>query len=323
MKKKAKNIVIWGLGSHAKNNLIPAILDSDQITLYGIFSRNSQTVSQISGEYKCSSWNDSNDMLADPLIDAIILSTPPGLHFDQGMKILASGKHLWCEKPLTTNLSETLQLVNFAEKKNLAVCESLMYQYHPQFIELKKMIRKNHLGAISIIQSNFCLPTLDNPGFRDNQLLGASCLMDVGIYPISLILSLFDNNSIEVVTSKIIINDELSYDVSGITHLLIDSNINCFLNWSYDTAYTNEVNIWGTKNSLHSNRIFSKNKEYTPYFEMRDMNGNYSKTELPSANHFKWMLDYFSKVIDSEEKINQQKSNILKLATILEKIKVN
>jgi hypothetical protein len=35
------------------------------------------------------------------------------------------------------------------------------------------------------------------------------------------------------------------------------------------------------------------------------------------------MLDYFSKVIDSEEKINQQKSNILKLATILEKIKVN
>lgn len=323
MKKKAINIAIWGLGSHARNNLIPAILDSDQVRLYGIFSRNIQAVNQVSGEYECSSWRDPNDMLADPLIDAIVLSTPPALHFNQGMKILASGKHLWCEKPLTTNLSETLKLINFAEQKNLAVCESLMYLYHPQFIELKKMIRKKNLGAINVIQSNFGLPTLDNPGFRNNQSLGASCLMDVGIYPISLMLSLFDNNSIEVVTSKIILNEESSYDVSGVSHLLIDSNINCFLNWSYDTAYTNEVNIWGTKNSLYSNRIFSKNKEYTPYFEMRDMNGNYSKTELPSANHFKLMLDYFSKVIHNDEKINQQKSSILKLSKILEKIKVN
>ena len=268
MKKNPINIAIWGLGSHAKNNLIPAILDSDQAELYGICSRNSQVVKQVSREYECSSWSGPNDMLADPLIDVIVLSTPPGLHFDQGMRVLASGKHLWCEKPLTTNLTETLKLINFSEQKNLAVCESLMYLYHPQFVELKKMISKNHLGAINIIQSNFGLPTLDNPGFRNNQSLGASCLMDVGIYPISLMLSLFDNNSIEVVTSKIIFDEESSYDISGISHLLIDSNINCFLNWSYDTAYTNQVNIWGTKNSLYSNRIFSKNKEYTPYFEI-------------------------------------------------------
>jgi len=321
MKKDNLNIVLWGVGNHAKKNLLPAINSSKKYNLYGILTRDKETLDQISGQYKCLAWQDSNEMLADPLIDIVFLSTPPALHFEHGMKILRAGKHLFCEKPLTINLETAIELLNYAEKTHLAICEALMYQYHSHFYQLKDLLRANEILNIRSIRSSFGLPRLKEPGYRFTKELGASCLYDVGIYPLSLIYSLFYKSSIELISKKIIKDDNHDIDISGAAHLIIDSKINCFIDWSYNATYRNNIDIWGENISLYSSKIFSKNKDYNPSFEICDTNGNISKKTMPSQDHFRLMLDYFAEVIHSEEKCKELRHNTLGLSRLLSNIK--
>ena len=64
-----------------------------------------------------------------------------------------------------------------------------MYLYHPHFYEVKKFLNQRLLGDILLISSKFSLPKMSNSGFRFLKSKGGSCLYDVGIYPISLILT--------------------------------------------------------------------------------------------------------------------------------------
>ncbi len=314
------NIAVWGIGNHAKKNLLPAISSSNKYNLYGVLTRDRNTIEDIIREYKCCSWDSSEAMLADSNLDVVFLSTPPALHFNQGMNILQANKHLYCEKPLTTDIDFAHQLISFAEERGLAVFEALMYQYHPHFLKLKNMVINEEILNIQSISSNFGLPTLDKPGYRDKKELGASCLLDVGIYPISLIYNLFHHMKIDVINTTRKLDKHNAFDVSGSAHLLLDSKINCNLQWSYNSSYRNEIDIWGENIGLYSYKIFSKENDYTPSLEIRDSNGNISSRVIDSANHYQLMIDYFAEIISNETKYKGLHHETLGLSKLIHQI---
>ena len=315
--------MVWGLCKHSIKNIIPAISASEDIDLYGVYSRNQDVVNEICDLWNCITWNGTQDMLSDANIDIIFLTTPPGLHYEQGIKILRSGKHLWCDKPFTTNFTCSKKLIELSIERNLSVCEGYMYLYHPQFLQLKKFIEDDKLGKIKTIYSRFGLPPLNDPGFRFNKNLGGSCLLDVGGYPLSAVLSLFSENKIRIVDSSLIKETKNSIDINGGVHLEIDSKINCFIEWGYNISYRNEIDIWADQASLFTDKIFSKSKDYSPKFELRDLNGNLSEIAIDSGDHFELMLKSFSFMIENDEVLNLERQRILNLARYLDQIKEN
>src|SRR5580658_9864999 len=46
------------------------------------------------------------ELLADPDIDVILVSTPTSMHFEQALAALVAGKHVMVEKPIATNLEQ-------------------------------------------------------------------------------------------------------------------------------------------------------------------------------------------------------------------------
>ena len=179
---------------------------------------------------------------------------------------------------------------------------------------------KNLLGKVRQISSKFGLPKMNQPGFRFDKEQGASCLYDVGIYPISLILSLFPDEEIVIEESHLIFDQSTGIDVAGSASLLIDSRIHCSLDWSYNTSYRNEVDVWGEKSSLFTKKIFSKDKDYIPTFIISNRNGEISEIEIEKSNHFLSMLNFFSKTITDENFAKEQRSQINKLAECLSRI---
>ena len=319
---KNNKVAIWGLGKHALKNILPAVHITEGVEIYGVFSRNKEIVKECCKQWECRSWDTIDDMLSDPNLDIIYLATPTGLHYEHGLQVLQSNKHLWCEKPFTTNLEKTQNLIDISNKRNLSVCEGFMYLYHPQFVKLKEYIDKKELGKIKSIYCRFGLPTLDNPGFRFNQKLGGSCLLDVGSYPVSAILCLFYEKEIEMVDSNLSISDEYSVDLWGRAHLKIDSDIECILEWAYNRAYRNDIDIWGEKGCLYTDKIFSKKEDCNPEFRLTDLKGNLSIINIQSANHFIRMIESFRATTDDLEKSNLHKERIYRIAKLLDKIKV-
>ena len=290
---KNNKVAIWGLGKHALKNILPAVHITEGLEIYGVFSRNKEIVKECCKQWECRSWDTIDDMLSDPNLDIIYLATPTGLHYEHGLKVLQSNKHLWCEKPFTTNLEKTQNLIDISNKRNLSVCEGFMYLYHPQFLKLKEYIDKKELGKIKSIYCRFGLPKLENPGFRFNKQLGGSSLLDVGCYPASVISALFPKKEVKIINSIMKKSDENSIDIEGKAHLNLEPDINCVIEWAYNRSYRNDIDIWGEEGSLYADNIFSKKTNYKPQFLLRDLYGNQTKEVIESSNHFEKMLEHF------------------------------
>jgi dTDP-3,4-didehydro-2,6-dideoxy-alpha-D-glucose 3-reductase len=309
-----KNIVIWGLGNHALVNIIPAVLQQKKLNLYGICTRNKALLQKNQKLHNCLGWNDDLEMLKDKNIDIVYLSTPIGLHANQGVKVLNAGKHFWCEKPMSSNYLDTKKLINLSRERNLSIAEGFMYFHHPQFLRLKELLKMKILGEIMSANIRFGIPFLDKPGFRLNPELSGGAFWDVGCYPISAALSLFPNQNYEVISSKIISQKGYQVDTRGGAKILFNNTTEVNLDWAIGSSYRNEIDIWGEKNSIYTDKIFSKKNDYEPILNYRDNNGNLTIEKIQSSDHFSLMLEVFIKLLSDKSFQDIERDNILRRA---------
>jgi predicted dehydrogenase len=281
---------LWGLGKHAIHRVLPAIRSSETVRLVGVTSRNATTGSKTAETFGCLYWNDPSEMLRDPDIEVVYLSTPIGLHGKMGECVLRAGRHLWCEKSLTNSFEESTQLISLARQKDLALCETLMYQYHPQFDRLKDIVFSSDFGKIISLTSRFTIPELDQPGFRDSLELGGGAFFDVGCYPISLASELLGKDL--TVDFAELENDHTSeVDLRGRAVLKSKLGSIAFLEWGMGLAYRNEVTICGKRKSLYADRIFSKNSDQLASLQIRNHYGTPSEEIISHADYFALMID--------------------------------
>ena len=95
-----------------------------------------------------------NDILSDPQIKAVLISTPASTHFNMVKDALNAGKDVFVEKPLALNTRDGKELVQIAKKKKRILMVGHILQYHPAVIKLKQLIDKGRLGKIQYINSN-------------------------------------------------------------------------------------------------------------------------------------------------------------------------
>ena len=259
---RSLRVAVWGLGSHAVTKILPAISAVSGLKLYGVCSRNITAVSASVHKWDCMGWVEPSSMLCDPNVDIVYVATPIGLHYQHGKQVLDAKKHFWCEKPLTCELNDTLDLVDSARNKGLSICEGQMFLYHPQYQKLIHYIESFRLGNILSLDCKFGIPRLENPGFRTNASLGGGAFFDVGSYPVAAILGLFSKADARLMYAKISMSADSSVDISGQAIITLTNGVNANLEWRINSSYRNEINIWGEKGSLFTTLIFSKYSDY-------------------------------------------------------------
>ena len=311
------NLVVWGLGKHAINKILPAVDNSDRFILYGVCTRNNKKLAHVQDLYNVKTWNSSIEMFKDKNIDAIYLATPPALHKEQGVDILDNGIHLLCEKPITLFYKDTAYLIEKAIKSKLVLFEGLMYKYHPQYQELKSILDKKKLGTINSIKSSFQLPPLEQPGYRTTKTLGASAIYDLGIDPASLIIDLFGYSHIELSSKNIEYDKSKNYDVAGEAILKIHDDIECVIDWAYNKTYVNEVTIECEYLRLESKFIFSKDSAHEAIISLYSGNELMENIEVDKADHFELMLESFFYSIKDPQNTYLGSSSMLELSDFL------
>ena len=94
------------------------------------------------------------DILADDSIDAVVIATPPDLHFEMAMQAIDAGKDVFVEKPLVLNVADGIKLVEKAEKNNRILMVGHIMEYHPVSTFLKKYVDDGILGEIYYLYSS-------------------------------------------------------------------------------------------------------------------------------------------------------------------------
>jgi predicted dehydrogenase len=187
-------MVKWGILSTAKINqaVIPAIKDDELATLYGIASRDPGRASLYAQEHGFTqSYGHYQDLLDDPDINAVFISLPNGLHYEWIMKSLQAGKHVLCEKSITTTLDEISKVKQAASETKKWVMEGFMYRYHPYFQKIKELVDSDLIGELRNIQISRAAWQLDSKDIRLQPGLGPGVMGDVGCYCLNFCRTLY------------------------------------------------------------------------------------------------------------------------------------
>jgi predicted dehydrogenase len=97
-------------------------------------------------------------VLADPSINAVVLSTPPSGHRDQVIAAAAAGKHVFCEKPFTYSKTTAEEAVTAVRKAGVTLGMGYNRRFHPEMGKLRDKIRAGDLGVIQHIECNMTFP---------------------------------------------------------------------------------------------------------------------------------------------------------------------
>ena len=139
---KAVRLGIVGLGRlgsiHA-DNILNKIRGAK---LIGACSLNNGELNKIRNKINTiDCYNDFNEMINTCKLDAVIIVSSSDQHCKHSMVALKKDLHVFCEKPLGTNLNQCLKVKKIVNsKKNLIFMLGFMRRYDPSYIYIKQKI---------------------------------------------------------------------------------------------------------------------------------------------------------------------------------------
>ena len=98
---------------------------------------------------------DFNDAIADPQIEAVILTTPHRFHAEQIKAAARAGKHVFCEKPLCTTFADASDAIAATRSAGVVLGIGHERRFEPAVIELRRRIAAGDLGTVLQIEANF------------------------------------------------------------------------------------------------------------------------------------------------------------------------
>jgi len=95
------------------------------------------------------------DLIADPAINLVHITSPNHLHFEQTKAALLAGKNVVCEKPLAMNTVESAELVSLAKQTGLVAAVNFNIRYYPLAHEARARVRSGELGNLIAIHGSY------------------------------------------------------------------------------------------------------------------------------------------------------------------------
>jgi predicted dehydrogenase len=97
-------------------------------------------------------YTDFRKMLDEARPDVVHVTTPPTSHFPIAKECLEAGLHVLCEKPITVEYAEFLELKALAARKGVTLLENQNLRFHSSVLRIRELLDSGALGALHDVQ---------------------------------------------------------------------------------------------------------------------------------------------------------------------------
>ena len=93
--------------------------------------------------------------------------TPDSIHHPTTLKVLAAGKHVFCEKPLAPSYGLAMEMVEAAEQSGLINMVNLTYRNVAQLQKAREIVLSGAIGAVKHVESSYLQSWLVSKAWGD------------------------------------------------------------------------------------------------------------------------------------------------------------
>ena len=178
-----------GLGGIAKH-FGGGVKESQSSKITGLVSGDRAKAEQWAQEYGVPkdaiySYEDMDRMRDNKAIDAVYVALPNSMHAEYTERSAKAGKHVLCEKPMSTTVDDAKRMIAACEQARVKLMIAYRVQYEPLTLEVIQRLRAGEIGQIIGIESANGFGIGPNQWRLDGKLAGGGPLMDVGIYSLN------------------------------------------------------------------------------------------------------------------------------------------
>jgi predicted dehydrogenase len=216
-----------------------------------------------------------NDLFDQSMPDAVLICTPPNLHFPIAKKAAENGIHAFVEKPFTVKLDQASELARLYANTALVNQVGYVNRFNDVFKKTKKMIESGVIGHINMFKSEMFSCTVtktdEGSGWRSSRENGGGAVFEMASHAIDLVNFLLGKPDKVIGSSLNYIYSKKVEDAASATFLYKNGmSGTLYINWC-DTSYrkpVNKIELFGKGGRIladqYSLKIFlnKANKQY-------------------------------------------------------------
>lgn len=157
-------------------------------SLQAVAARNGASAQAFADQYRIpTSFEGYEALYVEPDVDAVYVATPHTFHLRNAGDALRAGKAVLCEKPITVNAAECLELMDIANKTSSYLMEAMWTWFLPAIRKAKEWVDAGRIGKLVQVKADFGYPQIYGAEKREyNADLAGGCLLEMGVYPVAL-----------------------------------------------------------------------------------------------------------------------------------------
>jgi len=307
---------ILACSSVARRRFLPALKLASGAQLVRIGSRDIAKAEQFAKEFECAKFGTYEELLADPEIKAVYISTPPTLHAEWVYKAAAAQKHILCEKPAFSDGNEARQAVQACRAAGVRLFEGYAFKFHPQHAKVRSLVMEGCIGKLRFFQAEFAYPRPNGNDIRLKPDLAGGVFHDSAGYPVMAALMHISSPPVSVSCEQN--RDAVSGvdDAFALTIKFAGGEI-AQLYTAFGVNYRSRYAVVGTAGRIELERAFAVAPDAKTVLNLETSAG-VEKITLDAADQFRLMIEDFCATITGSTANDNFENDLLRLQSVMD-----
>lgn len=197
---QAINWGIIGCGDVTEVKSGPAFNKVRHSSLVAVMRRDAEKAKDYAKRHNVPKWyNDANQLINDPEVNAIYVATPPLSHEEYTIAALRAGKPVYVEKPMAINARSGSRMLHAANENHTKLAVAHYRREQPMYKKIKELLHAKEIGDIRFVDLQYLRPALSANDLQepkttwrvDPAVAGGGLFHDLAPHQLDLMLYFF------------------------------------------------------------------------------------------------------------------------------------
>ncbi len=224
--------------------------DITEVAICGVADPVESCRKEVCSTFGLTGYSSLDELLEKEKPDAVYLTTPIALHYENIKTAMQANVHIFCEKPLVPTNEEAEKIKNLADQYEKILFTGLAWRYDSTVLSIKKAVLAGEIGAIRQFRAICGGPSSGKrpTWFENRETAVRGCMLDNGVHFFDMLAWTLEDKF----TQAAAFNDQTmdKVDINSCILLKTAGNVTGCLQFSSETLMGASVEYYGTDGTI-------------------------------------------------------------------------